>query len=125
MPMDAKFRSFDFEVQVKYVPLTATLPEETSIYHKWPPEKLRKKLPKYIPAAVVITPENQGNIIDDDLVLVGPPVHVQAGDVLSVSLKNSLLTTGLSLHWHGFEMGDALEYDGVVGVTQCPISPGT
>eukprot|EP00586_Coscinodiscus_wailesii_P014596 CAMPEP_0172493336 /NCGR_PEP_ID=MMETSP1066-20121228/24733_1 /TAXON_ID=671091 /ORGANISM="Coscinodiscus wailesii, Strain CCMP2513" /LENGTH=1154 /DNA_ID=CAMNT_0013263443 /DNA_START=206 /DNA_END=3670 /DNA_ORIENTATION=- len=54
----------------------------------------------------------------------GPPMHVVEGDVISVTLTNSLPQSGLSLHWHGFEMADALVYDGVVGVTQCPVFEG-
>ena len=120
---EAAFRSFDFDARVKYAPLLRSLPNQTAIYHKWPPKKLRKTLPNYISAALITSPQAPGVDNDNDLPLIGPPIHVQAGDVLSVSLKNSLSTTGLSLHWHGFEMTNALEYDGVVGVTQCPISP--
>jgi len=56
--------------------------------------------------------------------LMATPIHVRDGDYLSVSVKNSLQATGLSIHWHGFEMTGHLEFDGVVGLTQCPISPG-
>uniref|UniRef100_A0A7S2PNJ3 Plastocyanin-like domain-containing protein n=1 Tax=Skeletonema marinoi TaxID=267567 RepID=A0A7S2PNJ3_9STRA len=69
--------------------------------------------------------EDDAGSSNSDLSLVGPPIHVQLGDTLSVMLKNSLPTSGLSIHWHGFEMTNALEFDGVVGVTQCPISPHT
>lgn len=131
---DAAVRSFNFDAQVKYVPLLRSLPNHTSIYHEWPPKPLRKTLPDYISAAVVVTQTvNADETSDDkntnthdsnsDLALVGPPMHVQVGDTLSVVLKNSLQTSGLSIHWHGFEMTNALEYDGVVGVTQCPVSP--
>ncbi len=89
-------------------------------------------MPDFISTAVVVsqtadadeTPDNNANDSNSDLTLVGPPIHVQVGDTLSVVLKNSLQTSGLSIHWHGFEMTNALEYDGVVGVTQCPVSPG-
>lgn len=119
-------RSFNFDAQVKYAPLLHSLPNHTAIYHEWPPEKLRKTLPNYISAALIeYDGSSSASYIDDDLPMIGPPIHVQAGDILSVTLKNSLATTGLSLHWHGFEMTNALEYDGVVGVTQCPISPYT
>lgn len=131
--VDGAVRSFNFDAQVKYVPLLRSLPNHTSIYHNWPPKPLRKTLPDYISAAVVVTqtvnadetPDDNTNDSNSDLTLVGPPIHVQAGDTLSVILKNSLQTSGLSIHWHGFEMTNALEYDGVVGVTQCPISPNT
>jgi hypothetical protein len=125
----ATMRSFNFDVQVKYAPLLRSIPNHTAIYHQWPPKALRKTLPAYISAAVVVTKTaNESfddNASDSDLPLVGPPIHVQEGDTLFVTLKNSLSTTGLSIHWHGFEMKNALEYDGVVGVTQCPISPYT
>ena len=131
--VDAAVRSFNFDAQVKYVPLLRSLPNHTAIYHKWPRKALRKTLPDYISAAVVVTQTVYANETSDDntnnsnsdLSLVGPPIHVQVGDTLSVVLKNSLQTSGLSIHWHGFEMTNALEYDGVVGVTQCPISPHT
>ena len=124
----ATVRTFSFDAQVKYLPLLRSLPNHTAIYHEWPPKNLRKTLPDYIAAAVVSPDKVSGD--SDDLHqisqrLIGPPIHVQAGDTLSVTLKNSLPTTGLSLHWHGFEMSNALEYDGVVGVTQCPVSPHT
>ena len=118
-------RSFDFDAQVKYAPLLHSLPNNTAIYHEWPPKKLRKTLPNYISTALVVTPDDDNGSNDNDLPLIGPPIHVQTGDILSVTLQNSLMTTGLSIHWHGFEMTNALEYDGVVGVTQCPISPNT
>mmetsp|Transcript_29962 Transcript_29962/g.55135 ORF Transcript_29962/g.55135 Transcript_29962/m.55135 type:complete len:1142 (-) Transcript_29962:1277-4702(-) len=127
-PVEAAFRSFDFDAHVKYAPLLHSLVNHTAIYHKWPPKKLRKTLPNFISAALITTGgnnDNDDNKNDDLLPLVGPPIHVQVGDTLSVSLKNSISTTGLSLHWHGFEMTNALEYDGVVGVTQCPISPSS
>ena len=60
----------------------------------------------------------------DEHTFLSPPIHVRDGDFLSVSVKNSLQATGLSIHWHGFEMTNHLEFDGVVGITQCPISPG-
>jgi FtsP/CotA-like multicopper oxidase with cupredoxin domain len=40
-----------------------------------------------------------------------------------VTLINHLDSTGLSIHWHGFEMINSLEYDGVVGITQCALAP--
>ncbi len=57
--------------------------------------------------------------------LMGPPIHVQAGDTLQVSVTNNMQNLGLSIHWHGFEMayGNNKIYDGVVGVTQCAIPP--
>jgi FtsP/CotA-like multicopper oxidase with cupredoxin domain len=115
------------------VPLVAQLPNSTAIYHEWPPTKLRKKLPRYLTAAVIA---NNGNRDEDTAgtkatnkdvatTFMGPPIHVQARDILSVTMRNSLQSTGLSLHWHGFEMEGAIAYDGVVGVTQCPVPSGS
>jgi len=121
-------RSYNFNARIENLPLLLSLPNHTAIYHEWPPKQLRKTLPNYIAAAVVRQSESKDGMRSNDKednLLVGPPIHVQVGDTLRVTLKNSLQTTGLSLHWHGFEMTNALEYDGVVGVTQCPIAPFT
>lgn len=111
-------RAFDFDVILHHVPLLKSLPNHTSIYHKWPSKKQRIYLMNFISAAVI---KHQYPSSNYDR-LMGPPIHVQVGNRLQVKLKNSLLSTGLSIHWHGFEMREALEYDGVVGVTQCPVS---
>lgn len=106
-------------------PLTATLPQNTSIYHQWPPKSLRFGLPKYHRVAVAVPDQSLDNFttLKYDHVFMSPPIHVRSGDFLTVSVQN-LQATGLSLHWHGFEMTGHLEFDGVVGITQCPISGG-
>ena len=45
---------------------------------------------------------------------MGMAIHVVENDQLRIVLKNGLQSTGLSLHFHGFEMKNAIEYDGVV-----------
>ena len=83
----------------------------------WPPQQLRKhkELPSYLSIATAgfLTQNSSGSNV-----LMGEPIHVIQGDSLRVTLKNSLPG-----HWHGFEMEGQLEYDGVVGITQCPLSP--
>lgn len=55
----------------------------------------------------------------------GPEIRVQRGDTLSVTILNRLAVESLSIHWHGFEMRAAQEYDGAMGITQCGIKPMT
>ena len=94
-------RSYNFDARIENLPLLRSLPNHTALYHEWPPKQLRKTLPDYIAAAVITQSESsdgmRSNDKEDDL-LVGPPIHVQVGDTLRVALKNSLQTTGLSLH---------------------------
>ena len=122
MSAPAGVSSHVFDIHATYAALTASLPNHTSIYHDWPRENLRTHLPEYARIATMIDAFDSTN---DPLSnrLMGKPIHVVQGDRLEVSLVNGLPTTGLSLHFHGFEMRDALEYDGVVGITQCAVSP--
>ncbi|CAM9204350.1 unnamed protein product, partial [Ectocarpus fasciculatus] len=53
-----------------------------------------------------------------------PTIHVRKGDRLVVHLSHANAIRGLSIHWHGFEMKDKQAYDGVTGVTMCPIPVG-
>ena len=120
-------RSFNFAITERYAPLVASLPEHTAIYNQWPRKELRTHLPDYLPIAAITADENTSLLGSEyDLasyVLMGKPVHVVAGDELEITLINNLQATGLSLHFHGFEMANAIEYDGVVGLTQCAVSP--
>jgi len=110
-------RFYKFEIKSNYAPLTKDLPQSTKIYHEWPLRKLRVDLPKYLRIASI------HNAQGGTPTLIGPPIHVQAGDKLKVEVENSLINTGISIHWHGFELKNSWEYDGVAGITQCPISP--
>ena len=123
--MTFKRRRFQFNITARYVPLTSNLPHFTSIYHDWPPKNLRKKIPNLIQTATIekSQPENTLTAIDAAHTLMGPPIHIQSGDQFELILLNKLETSGISLHWHGFEMKNSLEYDGVVGLTQNPVSP--
>jgi len=54
----------------------------------------------------------------------GPLIEANWGDWISVTVTNNLETEGTSLHWHGFLQKGTPHYDGVPGITQCPIAPG-
>jgi FtsP/CotA-like multicopper oxidase with cupredoxin domain len=52
----------------------------------------------------------------------GPLLRARAGDLLRVQVDNQLLAT-TSVHWHGIALRN--DMDGVPGMTQAPINPGT
>ena len=54
----------------------------------------------------------------------GPAIIADWGDNLVVHVKNNMQHNGTSVHWHGIRQLNSVEYDGVPGVTQCPIAPG-
>lgn len=66
----------------------------------------------------------------DGVVLPGPPfpgpeVRVRQGDVVEITVINSLFDTLVSVHWHGLHMKQNAWMDGTHGITQCGISPGS
>jgi FtsP/CotA-like multicopper oxidase with cupredoxin domain len=54
----------------------------------------------------------------------GPAIIADWGDNLVIHVTNNLEHNGTSIHWHGLRQLGSSEYDGVPGVTQCPIAPG-
>ncbi|MGG1519175.1 multicopper oxidase family protein [Paenibacillus oryzisoli] len=54
--------------------------------------------------------------------LPGPELRVQQGDLIEVTLINSDITDGVTLHWHGLDVPNA--EDGVAGVTQNAVMLG-
>jgi FtsP/CotA-like multicopper oxidase with cupredoxin domain len=52
----------------------------------------------------------------------GPELHVQEGDMVEVTLINQL-PVATTIHWHGMKVPNA--EDGVAGLTQDAIKPGT
>ena len=52
----------------------------------------------------------------------GPVLRAKAGEEIAVRLVNKL-DQPTSLHWHGVRIDNAM--DGVVGLTQKPVMPGT
>lgn len=50
-----------------------------------------------------------------------PVIEVRSGDELVVNVRNQLEDEDVAIHWHGLRIAN--EMDGVVGLTQCGISP--
>lgn len=53
----------------------------------------------------------------------GPELRVRVGDLVQVTLVNRDLDDGVSIHWHGVDVPNA--EDGVAGVTQNAVPPGS
>jgi FtsP/CotA-like multicopper oxidase with cupredoxin domain len=52
----------------------------------------------------------------------GPTVRAVEGDLVEVRLTNANIPAGITLHWHGVDVPNAM--DGVAGVTQDAVSEG-
>ncbi|WP_231929575.1 multicopper oxidase family protein [Micromonospora inositola] len=52
----------------------------------------------------------------------GPPITATAGDLIEVTLRNTDIEDGVTLHWHGYDV--ACGEDGAPGVTQDAVAPG-
>merc|ERR1719478_215211 len=55
----------------------------------------------------------------------GPVVEATEGDLVCVTIINNILDEPVSIHWHGQHMKGFPAFDGVYGVTQGAINPGT
>ncbi|KAI9476265.1 MAG: multicopper oxidase-domain-containing protein [Benjaminiella poitrasii] len=55
----------------------------------------------------------------------GPTIHVTQGDELEVLVRNQAQTYNTTIHFHGIRQIGSVESDGVPGVTQYAIMPGT
>jgi iron transport multicopper oxidase len=54
-----------------------------------------------------------------------PRIEATVGDRVVVNLNNQLGNESTSLHFHGLFMNGTNEMDGVAGVTQCSVPPGS
>ncbi|MGR0158752.1 multicopper oxidase family protein [Paenarthrobacter nitroguajacolicus] len=54
--------------------------------------------------------------------LPGPALEAQLGEVMEVVLNNRDVAAGVTLHWHGYDVPNAM--DGVAGATQDAVMPG-
>lgn len=54
----------------------------------------------------------------------GPTITAHQGDLVVVEVTNSMLTEGLTVHWHGIRQIGTPWFDGTEAVSQCPIIPG-
>ncbi|PQE09705.1 putative Laccase-2 protein [Rutstroemia sp. NJR-2017a BBW] len=55
----------------------------------------------------------------------GPLIEANWGDNIVVHVTNNLQHNGTAIHWHGVRQLNSGTSDGVPGVTQCPIPPGS
>lgn len=53
----------------------------------------------------------------------GPTIRVQPGELLEVYVENHMLSTALSIHWHGQQQMGTSWQDGTTMVSSCPIPP--
>ncbi|MFE4197991.1 multicopper oxidase family protein [Paenarthrobacter sp. NPDC056912] len=52
----------------------------------------------------------------------GPALEARLGEVMEVVLKNRDVSAGVTIHWHGYDVPNAM--DGVAGATQDAVMPG-
>ncbi|KAI7901251.1 multicopper oxidase-domain-containing protein, partial [Cokeromyces recurvatus] len=55
----------------------------------------------------------------------GPTIHITQGDEIEILVRNQAQTYNTSIHFHGIRQIGTPESDGVPGITQHPIMPGT
>lgn len=57
----------------------------------------------------------------------GPAIEANWGDWIEVVVHNNITSPaeGTGIHWHGILQKDTPWYDGVPGISQCPIAPGS
>ena len=63
------------------------------------------------------------NILGINNQIPSPTIDVQQGDTLVVNVANNDPVHSHSLHWHGLSQRGSPEMDGVVGISQCGLSP--
>ncbi|TKA52465.1 hypothetical protein B0A55_12988, partial [Friedmanniomyces simplex] len=54
----------------------------------------------------------------------GPLIEVNEGDTIVVHIDNQAVNA-TSIHWHGIYQNGTPHMDGTVGISQCPIAPGS
>jgi len=54
----------------------------------------------------------------------GPSIEANEGDTIVVHVDNQA-SNATAIHWHGIYQSGSPHMDGTVGVTQCPIGPGS
>ncbi|KAJ9616095.1 uncharacterized protein PV06_06553 [Exophiala oligosperma] len=55
----------------------------------------------------------------------GPLIECNWGDLLVVTVHNQLTANSTSIHWHGLWQRGTNDQDGVPGITECGMAPGT
>jgi len=54
----------------------------------------------------------------------GPPIVVYEGQMITVHIRNMLLSDSATIHFHGLHQKDTPYFDGMPYITQCPIAAG-
>jgi iron transport multicopper oxidase len=54
-----------------------------------------------------------------------PELRAEVGDKVVVTIHNNLGNQSTGLHWHGIHQYGQSYMDGAVGVSQCPVPPGS
>jgi len=73
--------------------------------------------------AVTLTAERDGGRWTFDGTVPGPQLRFRVGELVQVTLVNRDVPAGVTLHWHGLDVPNA--EDGVAGVTQDAVEPGS
>ncbi|CAL1527062.1 unnamed protein product [Lymnaea stagnalis] len=68
--------------------------------------------------------EKQRLVVTVNRTMPGPSIEVYEGQTVRIHVKNLMLNTGVTIHWHGIHQRGTPWMDGVGYVTQCPIMPG-
>ena len=55
----------------------------------------------------------------------GPTLIVHYDQTVIIDVINSLVSEGLSIHWHGMHQMNTPWMDGIAHISQCPINPGS
>ncbi|KAL1874919.1 hypothetical protein VTK73DRAFT_10399 [Phialemonium thermophilum] len=55
----------------------------------------------------------------------GPLIEANVGDTIRVHVINQMANASTSIHWHGIDQKNTTWMDGVTGVSQCAIPPGS
>ena len=58
-------------------------------------------------------------------VIPSPTIIVDEGATIIAHIQNTYFSQATSIHWHGLEQSNTPWMDGVGGITQCQVQPGT
>ena len=74
----------------------------------------------------VITADGQGSrlVIAINDKFPGPRIEVYENQTIQVTIRNTLHTDSVTVHFHGIHQKGTPHMDGVAFISQCPISPG-
>ncbi|KAI1080024.1 putative multicopper oxidase [Whalleya microplaca] len=120
-----------------YLPrcLTESIPSDCP----WESTKASNKSPYVSPPNTGVTRTYEFTItketaapdgVEAELLLVngqypGPLIEGNWGDWLQIVVHNNMSDEGTALHWHGTVQKESSWMDGVPGISQCPIAPGS